>query len=104
MKTSAYSDFMLISKDFSSSFIVDIVQLLSGLMKQGGVLRIATDVPDYAEHVRHVMDSSPEWRLRNLIEHLPCVGGPSYRPVTRYEKKAVELSNWIWDYEYEYMG
>ena len=73
-------------------------------MRQGGLLRIATDVPDYAEHIRYVMDSSPEWRLKNLIEHLPCVGGPLYRPVTRYEKKAVDLSNWIWDYEYEYIG
>jgi tRNA G46 methylase TrmB len=104
MNTSAYSDNLLIAKDFLYSFIVDIVKLLSGLMKQGGVLRIATDVPDYAMHVRHVMDSSPEWRLKNLVEHLPCVGGPSYRPVTRYEKKAVELSNWIWDYEYVYTG
>ena len=85
-----------------NTLLADIVKLLSGLMRQGGVLRVATDVPDYAEHIKHVMDSSSGWSLRNLLEHLPGIGGPSYRPVTRYEKKAVDLSNWIWDFEYEY--
>lgn len=69
-------------------------------MRQGGLLRIATDVADYAEHVRTVMAASSGWKLNNLIEHLPCVNGPSYRPVTRYERKAIHLSNRIWDFEY----
>ena len=74
--------------------------MLSDRMRPGGLLHIATDVQDYADHVRTVMDSSPGWKLNTVVEHLPCVDGPSYRPVTRYEKKAIELSNKIWDFEY----
>ena len=69
-------------------------------MKSGGLLRIATDVPDYADHVLEVMDAASGWKLSKLMIHLPCIDGPSYRPVTRYERKAIELSNKIWDFEY----
>ena len=79
---------------------IDIIAMLSQRMRSGGLLRIATDVPDYANHVRNVMDASSGWKLNNLMIHLPCIDGPSYRPVTRYERKAIELSNKIWDFEY----
>lgn len=73
-------------------------------MRPGGLLHIATDVPDYAAHVQTVMDASVGWTLVNLVDHLPCVDGPSYRPVTKYERKAIELSNRIWDFEYVFNG
>ena len=76
--------------------------MISERMRPGGLLRIATDVPAYAEHVQSVLDASVGWKLNSMIEHLPGVDGPSYRPVTRYEKKAVDLSNRIWDFEYVY--
>lgn len=76
--------------------------MLTDRMRPGGLLRIATDVQNYADHVCTIMESSPGWKLNAIVEHLPCVGGPSYRPVTKYEKKAIELSNKIWDFEYAF--
>jgi tRNA G46 methylase TrmB len=71
-------------------------------MRPGGRLYIATDVPEYADHVRSIMKESIGWKLNNEIDHLPCVNGPSYRPITKYEKKAIDLSNRIWDFEYQF--
>jgi tRNA (guanine-N7-)-methyltransferase len=80
----------------------DILDLLSKLMKDGAVLRIATDVEDYASYVRDIMNQQKAFQLLNEVCHPPCVGGPDYRPVTKYERRAIELGHQIWDFEYKY--
>lgn len=79
------------------------VDRLMRKLKPKGLLRIATDVSDYAQHVRDVMAGfSSEFQLVVDNEHPPCVNGPSTRPVTKYEKRAAELGNMVWDFEYRY--
>jgi tRNA G46 methylase TrmB len=39
-------------------------------MRSGGRLYIATDVPEYADHVRSVMKESEGWKLNKEIIYL----------------------------------
>ena len=78
-----------------------IIDLLSKKLKPHGKLRIATDVMDYAQHVKTVMAMFPQFRLNFESNHPPCQDGPTWRPITKYERRAVELGNMIWDFEYE---
>jgi len=78
-----------------------IIDLLSKKMKSKGKLRIATDVKDYAQHVTTVMMTFPQFHLNYESEHIQCQDGPSWRPITKYESRAVELGNKVWDFEYE---
>ena len=58
------------------------LQLLAGRMKSGGILHMATDWQNYAEHMLAIMAQLPEFRN--------CAGAgnfsprPDYRPVTRF--------------------
>ena len=78
-----------------------IIDLLSKKLKAKGKLRIATDVMEYAQHVKTVMTMFPQFHLNYESAHLPCQDGPSWRPITKYERRAVELGNMVWDFEYE---
>lgn len=69
-----------------------------------GFLRIATDVEDYAQHVRSTIKNFPNWKLNNEISHRPCENIPFYRPITKYEMKAAEKGHSsVWDFEYQYI-
>ena len=60
----------------------DNVRLLSRRLRPGGVLHCATDWPDYAAAMRTVLEAEPSLR------RLPT--GRERRPVTRYERRAIE--------------
>jgi tRNA (guanine-N7-)-methyltransferase len=67
--------------------------LASSRLVPGGAWRLATDWADYAEQMREVLDAEP------TLE-----GGPverwSERPVTRFERKGVEVGRDISDFVY----
>lgn len=75
-------------------------------LKGGGMLRIATDVSEYADNVRMVMNSPSVksfWSCHGDSCFPPCErAGRNLlpRPVTKYEHRAQELKNLIWEYEY----
>ena len=44
-------------------FVPPFVRILASLLRPGGILRIATDVPDYAEHIRALIGDEPTLNL-----------------------------------------
>ena len=75
------------------------LSLLSNKLENGGILRIATDVEEYAEHVKasishhNAISTSNKFNLFQELKHLPCENVPSYRPITTYERKAADTNN-----------
>ena len=71
----------------------DFVSLLCQRMKAGAYLHVATDWPDYAEHILAVLDAEPE--LVNTAE--TYVPRPDYRPLTKFEQRGLKLGHQVWD-------
>lgn len=71
----------------------DVVELLADRLGAGGVLLAATDVDDYADAARSVLDAHPGF-----------VGGlaarPTWRPRHGYEEKAVEAGRRVHELAY----
>jgi tRNA (guanine-N7-)-methyltransferase len=61
----------------------DVVERLIPLLRQGGILHVATDDRDYAEQICRLCDAHPE--LRGGV-----VDRPPARPITRYEQRALD--------------
>ena len=61
----------------------EVVSRLVPLLRDGGVLHMATDDPDYAAQMQQVCDLDPAL-TGGVIER------PSWRPVTRYERRAID--------------
>jgi len=80
-----------------------ILGILSKKLKDGGVLRVSTDVREYAKYISETILAMQykAWICTSLIMHEPCVLGPSYRPITKYERRAAELKNLVWDFEFK---
>ena len=64
------------------------LDLLSARLRPGGFLHIATDVDEYAEHVRNVVASDARWS---------AVPPLAWRPETMYERRGVERGRTITD-------
>lgn len=72
----------------------EFVQLLHRKLQPSGVLHIATDWQDYAEHILVVMQAAQNFRN--------CVGEgyaprPEYRPKTKFEQRGERLGHGVWD-------
>ena len=82
----------------------DMLDQLKRRLRPGGLLRVATDVGSYADHVRAVVDGDRDFRLVAASVHPPCVDVPPYRPVTKYERRAADLGHeHVWDFEYSFV-
>ncbi|MGB5305282.1 MAG: tRNA (guanosine(46)-N7)-methyltransferase TrmB [Gammaproteobacteria bacterium] len=77
----------------------DFIRLLGKKLKPGGILHMATDWEDYAEHMLAVIQASDAFRN--------CAGpghyspAPEYRPVTKFEQRGRRLGHGIWDLVFE---
>ncbi len=75
------------------------VELLAARMKPGGLLHLATDWPEYALHMRDVLATQPDWRLRE------GASGESKRPAwrieTRFEQRGLKLGHPVTDLLYD---
>ncbi len=75
------------------------IELLARKIARGGILHMATDWEDYAEHMLDVMGLSPEFHN--------CAGAgnyspkPDYRPTTRFEQRGQRLGHGVWDLVFE---
>ena len=69
---------------------------ISGLMrklKPNGYIHVATDWQDYAEQVLSVLNAEP--LLQNTASgYAPR---PGYRPLTKFEKRGINLGHGVWD-------
>ncbi|HYR05073.1 MAG TPA: tRNA (guanosine(46)-N7)-methyltransferase TrmB [Gallionella sp.] len=74
-------------------FVARLVQKL----KPGGYLHVATDWQDYAEQVLALLRTEP--LLKNIAaDYAPR---PTYRPLTKFEKRGLLLGHGVWDLVFE---
>jgi len=66
------------------------VQLLASRLKPQGVLHIATDWQDYAEHIKTVITQSTAFRTAD-DKIVPA------RPMTKFENRGLRLGHNVWD-------
>lgn len=71
----------------------DFINGLAGKLQPGGVIHVATDWEDYAEHILNVMSKCPV--LENTT--LGYAPKPDYRPLTKYEARGRRLGHGVWD-------
>ena len=63
------------------------------LGRMGGYIHVATDWQDYAEQVLSVLNAEP--LLQNTAsDYAPR---PGYRPLTKFEKRGINLGHGVWD-------
>jgi tRNA (guanine-N7-)-methyltransferase len=76
----------------------DFIALLSSRLKPGGVLHLATDWENYAQHILSVLDAA------DTLENLSTAGGyvprPEDRPLTKFEQRGQRLGHGVWDLMY----
>jgi tRNA (guanine-N7-)-methyltransferase len=69
------------------------VELLASRIAVGGYLHCATDWEDYAVQMLTVLSSEPS--LVNTAQ--AYAERPSYRPVTKFERRGLRLGHGVWD-------
>ena len=77
----------------------EIAGLLADRVAADGVLHLATDWADYAEHMHSVLDTSPLWRNRAGAARF--VARPAWRIETHFEKRGRRLGHGVWDLLYD---
>ncbi|MGB8636420.1 MAG: tRNA (guanosine(46)-N7)-methyltransferase TrmB [Rhodanobacteraceae bacterium] len=78
------------------------VDLLARRMRPGGLLHLATDWQEYAEHMLDVMQAAPGWCNRagagNYSER------PEWRIQTHFERRGLRLGHCVRDLLYDFTG
>jgi tRNA (guanine-N7-)-methyltransferase len=77
------------------------IELLGKKLKPGGILHMATDWEDYAEHMLNVMQKSDGFR--NCADAGRYSPKPDDRPVTKFEQRGRRLGHGVWDLVFERM-
>lgn len=77
----------------------EFVDLISSRLSQGGVLHMATDWHNYAEHMVDVMQTRQDFQ--NLAESPPYSPRPDTRPLTKFENRGLRLGHGVWDLLYQ---
>ncbi|HEA53252.1 tRNA (guanosine(46)-N7)-methyltransferase TrmB [Marinobacter antarcticus] len=73
----------------------EFVQRIRHKLRVGGILHLATDWENYAEHMMDVMGESEGFaNTRAQGEYSPR---PDYRPITKFEKRGENLGHGVWD-------
>ncbi len=71
---------------------------LEAKLTHGGVLRLATDWQEYAEHMLTVANAAAG--LQSLSPEQRYVARPDFRPATRFERRGARLGHGVWDLAY----
>jgi len=78
---------------------LEFIELVAQKLKPGGILHMATDWENYAEHMLEVMEQSAGFRncagVRQYSEK------PGYRPATKFERRGRKLGHGVWDLLFE---
>jgi tRNA (guanine-N7-)-methyltransferase len=72
------------------------VEVLAQKLRPDGVLRVATDWQNYAEHILETLNCCT--RLRNCAEQF--AQRPAIRPLTRFERRGHRLGHAVWDFAF----
>jgi tRNA (guanine-N7-)-methyltransferase len=73
----------------------DFVELIRRKLRPGGILHLATDWQDYAEHMLGVMRQATGFT--NLSARGEFMPRPAYRPLTKFEQRGQRLGHGVWD-------
>jgi len=76
----------------------DFVQLLRRKLRPGGTLHLATDWPDYAEHMLQVMEAADGFT--NTAGPGKWLPRPAWRPETKFERRGLKLGHPVHDLLY----
>ncbi len=79
----------------------DFIELVAQKLNPGGILHMATDWENYAEHMLEVMERAPAFR--NCAEAGLYSEKPGYRPVTKFERRGRKLGHGVWDLLFQYL-
>lgn len=71
------------------------VRLLAEKMAAGGIVHLATDWQNYAEHMLEVLQQDSAFE--NLSETGDYCTRPAWRPLTKYEKRGQRLGHEVFD-------
>ncbi len=76
------------------------VAKISSKLRPGGLLHMATDWQEYAEHMLEVMQQSPDFvsQAETGQEYSPR---PDWRPETKFERRGQRLGHGVWDLIYQ---
>jgi tRNA (guanine-N7-)-methyltransferase len=77
----------------------EFVGLLCSRLAPGGLLHLATDWQNYAEHMFDVLDAEP--RLRNRAGPRTALPRPEWRRQTHFEQRGLKLGHGVWDLLYD---
>ena len=77
----------------------NFIELIATKLERGGVLHLATDWEPYAKQMLTLLDGNI--KLRNLAGHGSYSPRPSYRPVTKFERRGAGLGHGVWDLLFE---
>ena len=72
-----------------------LVELVASRVRVGGLLHLATDWREYAEHMLEVVDASPLWR--NLAGPGGYSHAPAWRIETHFERRGLRLGHGVYD-------
>lgn len=75
----------------------EFVKTLVAKLKPKGIIHVATDWENYAEHILQVLIQEP--MLTNTAQEYAAK--PSYRPLTKYENRGMNLGHGVWDLLFE---
>lgn len=73
----------------------EFVSLLAQKVAPGGIVHMATDWQNYAEHMLEVLQQNPAFE--NLSDTGDYCPRPAWRPLTKYEKRGQRLGHDVYD-------
>ena len=71
------------------------LDILTKKLKTHGIVHIATDWEDYAEHIMETLESHLHFK-NNLGDHIYSPR-PNHRPLTKFENRGQKLGHGVWD-------
>jgi tRNA (guanine-N7-)-methyltransferase len=74
----------------------EFLELLAKKVKPGSHLYLATDWQDYAQHILQLLTTTPHWK--NTIENNGFAPRPPRTPLTKFEKRGINLGHEVWDF------
>jgi len=74
---------------------ISFLDLLSKKLKNDGVVHIATDWENYAEHIMESLESHPHFK-NCAGDHMYSLR-PKNRPLTKFENRGQKLGHGVWD-------
>ena len=77
----------------------EFVELLAKKLHHGGILHMATDWENYAQHMLEVVSASSAFR--NCAGPGRYSGKPAWRPTTKFEQRGLRLGHGVWDLLFE---